>query len=120
MVDGYNVTKAEGGFAEMSLADQRDRLVDELTRLALKHSIEVTVVFDGAEVAPGTARRSRRRVKVEYSKPPETADDHLVARLADLPPEAVIVATNDRELQERVAARGATVATSAQLLTLLR
>jgi predicted RNA-binding protein with PIN domain len=120
LVDGYNVTKAEGGFGDLSLADQRDRLIDELTRLALRHSAEVTVVFDGANVAPGTARRSRRRVKVQYSKPPEIADDHLVALLKELPPDPVIVATNDRELQERVASEGATVATSDQLLALLR
>lgn len=120
LVDGYNVTKAEGGFGDLSLADQRDRLIDELSRLALRHTGDVTVVFDGAEVVAGTARRSRRRVKVQYSKPPETADDHLVALLTELPADPVVVVTNDRELQERVAAEGATVATSGQLLALLR
>ncbi|MDQ3955688.1 MAG: NYN domain-containing protein [Actinomycetota bacterium] len=120
LVDGYNVTKAEGGFGDLSLADQRDRLVDELTRLALRHSGEITIVFDGAEVAAGTARRGRRRVKVQYSKPPESADDHLVALLTELPTDPVVVVTSDRELQERVAREGATVATSGQLLALLR
>jgi predicted RNA-binding protein with PIN domain len=120
LVDGYNVTKAEGGFGALALPAQRRRLLDELGRIVLKYSVEVIVVFDGSEVAPGTTRPRRRRVKVEYSKPPETADDHLVALLGQLPADPVIVATNDRELQGRVAAKGATVARSDQLLALLR
>ncbi len=120
LVDGYNVTKAEGGYGRLSLADQRERLLEELGRLARRYSVGVLVVFDGSEVVPGTARRSRRGVRVEYSKPPETADDHLVALLKKLPPEPVVVVTNDRELQDRARAEAATVATSDQLLALLR
>jgi predicted RNA-binding protein with PIN domain len=119
LVDGYNVTKAEGGFAG-ALADQRSRLIDELARLVRKKRARATIVFDGSDVPLGLSRRRRGPVAVEYSSPHETADDHLISLLAALPPDPVIVATNDRELQERAAALGATIARANQLLALLR
>jgi predicted RNA-binding protein with PIN domain len=120
VVDGYNVTKAPGGFGDLDLERQRQRLVDELERLARRRGIQATVVFDGSTLAPGVARRHRGVVEVHYSRPTEIADDHLVAVLEGLPPVAVVVVTNDRDLQRRVKALGATVAGSGQLLGLIR
>lgn len=54
MVDGYNVTKR--GFGEMSLEQQRRRLVAGLGGLAAQTRAEVTVVFDGAERVLGLPR----------------------------------------------------------------
>ena len=120
LVDGYNVSKAEGGFGDLSLETQRLRLIQELGKLARKHGITASIVFDGSEIAPGTSRRSRGPVAVEYSRPDEIADDHLVAKLQELPKHPVVVVTNDRELQRRTARLGATIATSDQLLKLFR
>jgi predicted RNA-binding protein with PIN domain len=120
IVDGYNVGKAHNGFPDLPLETMRNRVVDEVAKLVRKHSAAGIVVFDGAEVAPGTARRSKGPVKIQYSAPGVIADDHIVALVESLPPVPVIVATNDRELQGRVAALGATVATSDQLLALIR
>ena len=120
LVDGYNVSKAKGGFGDLKLETQRLRVVQELGKLARKHGIKATIVFDGSEVAPGISRRSRGPVAVEYSRADEIADDHLVAKLEGLPKHPVIVVTNDRELQRRTARLGATIATSDQLLELIR
>lgn len=120
VVDGYNVSKAEGGFGELELPDQRDRVVQEVARVARRKSIAAIVVFDGSEVPPGTSRRLRGPVTVEYSRPDESADDHIVALVEGLPPVPVVVVTNDRELQARVAELDATVARSTQLLGLIR
>jgi predicted RNA-binding protein with PIN domain len=120
LVDGYNVTKSEGGFGDLTLEYQRRILVDNMAALVRRYGVEATIVFDGSRVAPGTSRRSRGRVKVEYSKPNEIADDHLIAKLESMPPHPVIVVTNDRELQERASALGATLARSGQLLALIR
>jgi predicted RNA-binding protein with PIN domain len=121
LIDGYNVTLAEGGFGGLELETQRARLVQEVARLVRRKGAEATVVFDGSEIAPGTARRHRSRyVRVEYSRPPRSADDHLVGVLQDLPTHPVIVVTNDRELQGRARRHGATIATSGQLLALIR
>lgn len=120
LVDGYNVAKQEGAFKALSTEDQRARTVDEVARLIRRHGVLATVVFDGAEVAPGISRRRRGPVKVEYSRPPESGDDHLVAWLASWPPDPVVVATSDKELQELCRKLGATIATSEQLLAALR
>lgn len=120
LIDGYNVTKAPSGFADLDLEAQRERLIDTAVRLARKHSAPMTIVFDGSEEPTGTKRRSRQGVKVEYSKPDEIADDHLIALLGSLPPDPVVVVTNDKELQHRARKKGATVARSDQFLALRR
>jgi predicted RNA-binding protein with PIN domain len=104
----------------MSLEDQRDRLVKEVTLLARTRKVPTTIVFDGSEVPPGTTRRSAGPVKVRYSAPEEIADDYIVKLVEEMPTFPVVVVTNDRELQHRVKRLGATVATSDQLLSLLR
>jgi predicted RNA-binding protein with PIN domain len=120
MIDGYNVTKAVGGFAELALERQRERLVDEVGKLAVRKKVRTTIVFDGSSVPPGRSRRLRGRVAVEYSRPDEPADDHLIAMLEAEPSEPAVLVTNDRELQARAAALGATIASSGQLLALIR
>ena len=119
LVDGYNVTKSEGGFGDLTLEAQRERLIDEVMRLVARKGVPTTIVFDGSEVAPATTRRLRGPVKIEYSRPGEIADDHLVALLEGGTEPAILV-TNDRDLQSRAEALGATIATSDQLLALIR
>jgi predicted RNA-binding protein with PIN domain len=120
LIDGYNVSKSEGGFGEISLEHQRNRLIDEIDRLARRLKVPSTIVFDGALMEPAAVRRKRRTVVVAYSKPPEIADDHLVALLEERPNYPVIVVTNDRELQDKSVALGATIARSEQLLAIIR
>jgi predicted RNA-binding protein with PIN domain len=128
VVDGYNVTHHEHGFAHLDLEKQRDRLVEMVKVLATKKKVEATIVFDGSEVPPGTRRRRHGSVTVEYSKPDRSgkgedrnrADDHIVELVEKLPSGPVVVVTNDRELKDRVSALKATTARSEQLLALLR
>jgi predicted RNA-binding protein with PIN domain len=120
LVDGYNVSKSVGGFGKLDLERQRELLVDGVARLARRKNVHATVVFDGSDVAPGTRRRSKGGVRVEYSRPDEIADDHLIALLERLPPDPVVLVTSDRELQRRAARLEATIATSPQLLALIR
>src|SRR6266545_3507226 len=51
IVDGYNVTKT--GFPEISLEQQRSRLISGLGGLAAQTRAEITAVFDGAERVVG-------------------------------------------------------------------
>lgn len=120
LVDGYNVTKSKGGFGDLELPKQRQRLVQELNSVARKRGVKVTIVFDGSHVPPGSARLAKGPAVVEYSRPDEIADDHLVALLEKLPAYPVLVVTDDRELRDRAARRGATIAGSKQLLALIR
>jgi predicted RNA-binding protein with PIN domain len=105
VVDGYNVTKR--GFAELSLEQQRNRLVNALGGLAAQSGAEVTVVFDGAERVHGLPP-APRGVRVLFSRKGETADE-LIRRLvrAEPPGRAVTVVSSDREVADGVRRHGA-------------
>lgn len=119
LIDGYNVTMAKGGFGDLRLETQRERLVTELTTLVAMKQVPTTVVFDGKDVGRHPARGKKGPVRVQYSKD-EIADDHLVAVVQRSPGTPVVVVTSDRELRGRVEELGANVATSPQLLALIR
>ena len=116
IVDGYNVSKT--GYPELSLADQRDRLVRAMSALGARTSAEITVVFDGAAVTvpppPG------RRVRVLFSPAGVIADD-VIRQLVGAEPagRVVVVVTSDRAVVSSVGARGARTAGSPTLLSLL-
>ncbi len=113
IVDGYNVTKT--GFPELSLSEQRDRLVRSLGALAARTSAEVTVVFDGAAVA--AARPPARGVRVLFS-PPGVLADTVINDLVRAEPRGrvILVVTSDREVADRAGADGARTAASVALL----
>jgi predicted RNA-binding protein with PIN domain len=113
IVDGYNVTKT--GFGELSLSDQRDRLVRMLSALAARTSAEVTIVFDGAAVA--AVRPPARGIRVLFSPPGVLADD-VIRDLVRAEPagRTLIVVSSDREVVDRAAADGARTAASTVLL----
>ncbi|MGX7826913.1 NYN domain-containing protein [Actinokineospora sp. 24-640] len=117
VVDGYNVTKT--GYPELSLADQRDRLIRQLASLAARTSAEVTLVFDGAGVV-AVPVAAPRGVRVLFSDPGVLADD-VIRALVTAEPEGrpVVVATSDRAVADSVRRRGAHPVPSAVLLARL-
>lgn len=116
IVDGYNVTKT--GYPELSLADQRDRLIRSLAALSARTSAEATVVFDGAAVS--TPRPPGRGIRVLFSPPGVIADDVIGDLVRGEPVgRVVIVVSSDRQVSEFASRRGARTAPSATLLELL-
>lgn len=105
IVDGYNVTKR--GFGEMSLEQQRKRLITGLGGIAAQTGDEVTVVFDGAERVHGLPP-APRGVRVLFSRKGETADE-LIRRLVGAEPSGrpVVVVSSDREVADGVRRHGA-------------
>ena len=105
VVDGYNVTKR--GFGEMSLEQQRSRLVSGLGGIAAQTGAEVTVVFDGAERVVGLPPPPRG-VRVLFSRKGETADE-LIRRLVRAEPAGrpIVVISSDREVADGVRRHGA-------------
>ena len=105
IVDGYNVTKR--GFGDVSLEQQRGRLIGALGGIAAQVGSEVTVVFDGAEklVALPPAPRG---VRVLFSKKGDTADE-LIRQLVRAEPAGrpVVVISSDREVADGVRRHGA-------------
>ncbi|MFC0555878.1 NYN domain-containing protein [Planotetraspora thailandica] len=115
IVDGYNVTKT--GYPSLTLADQRGRLLTGLGGLAVQVRVEVTCVFDGAELGGPVQVSAPRGVRVMFSAPGEIADD-LIRRLvrAEPPGRAVAVVSSDREVAESVRKMGARPIPSTLLL----
>jgi predicted RNA-binding protein with PIN domain len=105
VVDGYNVTKR--GFAEMSLEQQRKRLVTGLGGIAAQTGDEITVVFDGAERVHGLPP-APRGVRVLFSRKGDTADE-LIRQLvrAEPPGRPIVVISSDREVADGVRRHGA-------------
>ncbi|MEW9527890.1 NYN domain-containing protein [Microbispora sp. NPDC049125] len=116
IIDGYNVTKT--GYPSLTLADQRARLLTGLGGLAVQVRVEVTCVFDGAELNGPVQVSAPRGVRVMFSAPGEIADD-LIRRLVRAEPvgRAIAVVSSDREVADSVRRMGARPVPS---LTLLR
>jgi predicted RNA-binding protein with PIN domain len=114
VVDGYNVTKT--GYGDLSLEQQRARLVGGLAALAAQTGAEVTVVFDGAERLPA-APAAPRGVRVLFSRPGEIADE-VVRRLVRAEPAGrpVVVVSSDREVADGVRRSGAHTAAAVALV----
>jgi len=115
IIDGYNVTKS--GYGTLTLADQRNRLMTGLGGLVAQTRVEVTVVFDGAELNAPVQVVAPRGVRVLFSEPGEIADD-LIRRLvrAEPPGRAIAVVSSDREVAESVRRMGARPVGSGLLL----
>ncbi|MFI6319393.1 NYN domain-containing protein [Nonomuraea sp. NPDC050556] len=115
IIDGYNVTKT--GYGTLTLADQRARLMTGLGGLVAQTRVEVTVVFDGAELNAPVQVVAPRGVRVMFSAPGEIADD-LIRQLVRAEPQgrAIAVVSSDREVAESVRRMGARAVPSSMLL----
>jgi predicted RNA-binding protein with PIN domain len=114
VVDGYNVTKT--GYGDLSLEQQRSRLIAGVAVLAAQTGAEVTVVFDGAERLPA-APPVPRGVRVLFSLPGELADE-VIRRLVRAEPAGrpVVVVSSDREVADGVRRSGAYAVASIALV----
>ena len=115
IIDGYNVTKDLRGVPAADLADQRAWLV-RIAAAVASRGVRVTVVFDG-QGERTTSASAARIVRCMFTADHETADDRIVALVAELPPDApALVVTSDREVRERVEDLGANVVASGVFL----
>jgi len=118
LVDGYNVTK--DAWPGMPLDAQRARLVRELAPMAARSGVEITVVFDGADLATRPVIAVPRGVRVLFSPAGISADD-VLRDLTRAEPvgRPVVVVSSDGEIRAAVVAAGARSLPSATLLALL-
>jgi len=117
LVDGYNVSKT--GFGDLTLAEQRRRLVEGLAGVAARTGAEVTCCFDGQE-GQGATGSYARGVRVLFAVG-EIADD-LIRRLvhAEPPGRVLVVVTSDQEVARDVEADGCWVVPSSTLVARLQ
>lgn len=120
VVDGYNVIRRDpdlAGDEERSLDAGRAALL-RLAVLATERSGDpFTIVFDGA---PGARAGSPGgQIEIVFSRPPETADDVVVA-LARRHGAGVIVVTSDRRVSDAARRAGATAVSAERFVRALR
>jgi predicted RNA-binding protein with PIN domain len=114
LLDGYNIA---GGVSEdlVGVRQGRDaaiRRAESVKRAS--PSTDVLVVFDASGASGRGDFVTDGGVRVAF-EPLTSADDAIVALVRSAPPGCVVI-TNDRELQNRVAAHGAVVLFSTALL----
>jgi predicted RNA-binding protein with PIN domain len=118
VVDGYNVTKT--AWPTATLETQRSRLLQGLAAIVARHGVEVTVVFDGADLVNPPPVNGSRGVRVLFS-PPGVIADQVIRDLVAAEPEGrpVVVASSDREVADDVVRSGARATASSSLVRLL-
>jgi chromosome segregation ATPase/predicted RNA-binding protein with PIN domain len=120
VVDGHNVTNLSS--PDLELSRQRHQLVDGLAQLAKEPGPQVHVVFERADLSgwfePPAPDRSQMRVTFS---PGGVSPDQVIRDVIDQlhPAQAIMVATNDRQLQEWVRRCGGNVVSVSQLLAVL-
>jgi predicted RNA-binding protein with PIN domain len=118
VVDGYNVAKLAWPGEELIV--QRERCLDAVDAVARRYGSEITVVFDGADVVGGHARK-RHLARVAYSPAGVQADDVIRDEVSATPPDRpVVVVTNDQAVRRDVAAAGANILSSEHFVAAAR
>lgn len=112
LVDGYNVTLRHRDHVDLEA--QRTWLVRTLATFVARVPIRPVVVFDGAAAAARGVPPARG-VEVRFTPEGVIADDEIVLAV-EATDEPVVVVTDDTELRARVAALGADVVPTANLL----
>ena len=122
LVDGYNASIS--AWPDLPLPEQRARLADALAELAARTGADITIVFDGADDPSigGQARGPLRAPVRTVFSPADVAADDVILEMVDRMPahRAVVVASDDRQVQDGARSRGANVLTRAQLLATMR
>ena len=115
VVDGYNVSKS--AWPSAALEDQRNRLVTRVAALVAGKAVEVTVVYDGADLDRPPKVGAPRGIRVLFSPPGVIADD-TIRQLVSAEPvgRPLVVVSTDRELSESVTKMGARSVTSQAMI----
>ncbi|WP_432892141.1 NYN domain-containing protein [Kribbella sp. CA-245084] len=116
IIDGYNVTKT--AWPNSPLHSQRQRLVTALGALVAQRRVEITVVFDGAELSGPVQLNPPRGVRVRFSPAGVIADD-VIRQLvrAEPPGRPVVVVSTDREVAESIIKLGARALSATSLIS---
>jgi predicted RNA-binding protein with PIN domain len=118
IIDGYNVTKT--AWPSAPLESQRTRLLNGLAPLVARTQMEVTVVFDGANLEEPPPVAGPRGVGVKFSPAGVIADDLIREILeAEAPGRPVVAVSSDREVAAAARQAGARPVESIALVRLL-
>ncbi len=121
LVDGYNVTHKSWG--ELPVQEQRQRFLQKVEEMSARYAgTEFVVVFDGQQVDYDYIQTTPRSVgvKVEFSTPPETADDRIASLCGAYPKSRPIaVVSQDNEVRQQARDQGANLIHPHKLLEMM-
>jgi uncharacterized protein len=108
IIDGYNMIRRSRVLGEGAgdIQEERERLIDFLSRYRKIRSHDVTVVFDGADAPSFMPRRDHvRGVGVVFSRRGESADS-VIMRMSSAEQERALVVSSDRAVADFAASKG--------------
>jgi predicted RNA-binding protein with PIN domain len=108
IVDGHNLIGRSGSLRLSDEARSREELLRRIAARKGAGGEAVVVVFDGTRPETRGAEKFGG-VRVLYSSAGRTADEEIIRRVDAGNPREITVVTSDRELADRVRARGARV-----------
>src|SRR5688572_21535616 len=115
IIDGYNVIRRDpdlAGVEATGLPAGRAALLRLVAGAAQTSGDTFTVVFDGA---PGFGEGAGGRVETIYTRPPEKADDVIVALARRFAADAIVV-SSDRAVSDGARRAGATAVSAERFL----
>jgi len=115
LVDGWNVGMS--GWAQLDQHTQRNRVVDGLSELAVRHRCEIHVVFDGLDDGSAASRVGAGRVRVHFTREGVEADDRILELIDAVPLDRpVVVVSSDQRVQSGSRDRNALVLGSEEMV----
>lgn len=118
-VDGWNVGMQ--GWPHLDHSAQRQRVIDGLGDLVVRHHCEVHLVFDGVDEGTVATRVGAAGIRVHFTPDGLEADDRILdlIELVDVD-RPVVVISNDRRVRRGAAALGAMVLGSTEVVEAMR
>jgi len=119
-IDGYNfLFRITKNYREMKQNERR--LLAALNRSIVLLNYQATVVFDGQEKDPPEAlRRNLNSLSLIYTPHHQTADDYILAAIAEsADPTQEVVVSSDLELLRKAKQRGAKIQTVEEFISKL-
>lgn len=104
IIDGYNFLFQLYAF-DGTLEQGRETLLEFLDKASTQKNLQITIVFDGADLSSYPHFKTFGSLQVIYSPSYMTADDYILEELSSIDhPQTVTVITSDRQLANK--ARG--------------
>lgn len=118
-VDGWNVGMQ--GWPHLDHSAQRQRVIDGLGDLAVRHRCEVHLVFDGVDEGAVATRVGAAGIRVHFTPDGLEADDRILDLVESVNVDRpVVVVSNDRRVRRGAEALGAMVLGSTEVVEAMR
>ena len=104
LIDGYNMILRLENIANNQLNDlekAREQLISRLEIYRNVKNIDITIVFDGAQIAQSPAQSPKRNIKVLFSPPSTTADGVIkILVRQEANPRDLTVVSSDKDVAD--------------------